>query len=185
MRLLLDPATDDPAVLASLAGQSTAVFNDLSTYLSSLRHLASLRPPTLYPGHGPIVSDGTSAIKTYIAHRQQREDQILQILQQEKKKGARMPGEWGKEGEFRGWSVEDIVQEIYPDVGFILQNAAGRGGVSRWLSSIINLSHRVMNTDSSLVSICLLSVDLHLQKLLVEGNVRRTDVAGGAEWTVK
>jgi ribonuclease/clavin/mitogillin len=145
MRLLPVPATDDPPVLTPLTGQSTAVFTDLSTYLSSLRHLASLRPLTLYPGHGPIVSDGTGAIETYIAHRQQREDQILQVLQQEKKEGARMPGEWGKEGHIRGWSVEEIVQEIYPDVGFILQNAAGRGGASQWLSSSIKLSHLVMN----------------------------------------
>jgi hypothetical protein len=45
-----------------------------------------------------------------------------------------MPGEWSAvadaDGDGRGWSTAAIVQVIYPDVGFLLQNAAGQGGAA-------------------------------------------------------
>lgn len=70
----------------SVLGQGTAVFKDLKTYLSSLQKMLDLeidgKAPfsTLYPGHGPVVRDGRKHITEYIAHRLQREREILNVL---------------------------------------------------------------------------------------------------------
>lgn len=49
----------------------------------SLKTLLAIKPQTLYPGHGPHFSGpeaSTAQIEAYIAHRQQREEQILSLL---------------------------------------------------------------------------------------------------------
>ena len=114
------------------AGQSTAVFSDLSTYLHSLRRLVSLDPSTLYPAHGPVIIDGRSSLETYLSHRQAREDQIVALLKKHPPSKKSIPGGWvDREGMRKGWSNEEIVLEMYQHVGFILRNAASRGGESR------------------------------------------------------
>ncbi|KAJ7144768.1 beta-lactamase-like protein [Mycena crocata] len=68
----------------TVLGQGTAVFEDLATYIASLRKMLDFRREhgyaILYPGHGPVVSDGEQAITTYIKHRLEREAQIMTIL---------------------------------------------------------------------------------------------------------
>jgi hypothetical protein len=52
--------------------------------MTSLKTLLALKPSVLYPGHGPHIPNrqaATDHIATYIAHRQQREDQIVALLQ--------------------------------------------------------------------------------------------------------
>jgi len=68
----------------SILGQGTAVFEDLGTYLSTLRSLLSHidESTVIYPAHGPVVHDGPKVIKDYIQHRMEREGQIVQALQQ-------------------------------------------------------------------------------------------------------
>jgi glyoxylase-like metal-dependent hydrolase (beta-lactamase superfamily II) len=54
---------------------------DLLAYLDSLRRVHDLGPSTLYPGHGPQMSEDPSAvIDYYLAHRRFRERQILARL---------------------------------------------------------------------------------------------------------
>jgi glyoxylase-like metal-dependent hydrolase (beta-lactamase superfamily II) len=79
---------------------------DLRAYLASLRLVRELGPRRLLPGHGPIVDDPVALIDEYIAHRQQREQQILQAMLE----GAR--------------TVEEIVRRVYPAVPASLSDAA-------------------------------------------------------------
>lgn len=107
------------------------MFKNLKSYLSSLQHLSSLNPTSLYPGHGVVIPNGQEVLQTYLAHRRKREDQILSLLAQKPSSFARLPGAWDGHEEGKridGWTVEEIVLEMYADVGFVLQNAAAGGG---------------------------------------------------------
>jgi glyoxylase-like metal-dependent hydrolase (beta-lactamase superfamily II) len=53
---------------------------NLAEYLESLRRVRALRPQRLLPGHGPIVDDPSQLIEEYLAHRAQRDEQILAVL---------------------------------------------------------------------------------------------------------
>ncbi|KAL1757796.1 beta-lactamase-like protein [Schizophyllum commune] len=95
----------------SVLGQGTAVFEDLSTYLASLRKMLDFCTAgdgaaytVLYPGHGPVVRDGCQTIETYIKHRLERETQIVTVLQSD---GALAAGNTITTG--------DIVAVIYKD----------------------------------------------------------------------
>jgi glyoxylase-like metal-dependent hydrolase (beta-lactamase superfamily II) len=65
-------------------GSGTAVLDDapraLRDYLASLERLVALEPRMIYPGHGPIVSDGVGKLNEYIEHRQLRVRQVLDAL---------------------------------------------------------------------------------------------------------
>jgi glyoxylase-like metal-dependent hydrolase (beta-lactamase superfamily II) len=79
---------------------------DLRAYLASLRLVRDLGPRRLLPGHGPIVDDPIALIDEYLAHRQLREQQILQAILE----GAR--------------TVDDIVRRVYPALPASLSDAA-------------------------------------------------------------
>src|SRR5436190_178938 len=79
---------------------------DLRAYLASLQLVRDLNPRRLLPGHGPIVDDPAALIDEYIAHRQKREQQILQAMLD----GAR--------------TVDDIVRKVYPALPPSLSDAA-------------------------------------------------------------
>lgn len=65
-----------------LGGTTTAV-SDLADYLNSLRRLRELpNLRVICPGHGPLIDDPAAWIDTYIAHREEREAQILARLSQ-------------------------------------------------------------------------------------------------------
>lgn len=85
----------------AVLGRGTSVLDppdgDLAAYLRSLRRLLELRPRTLYPGHGPLVLDGTARIERYLAHREERERQIVSAL----RAGPR--------------TIDEIVAAVYPD----------------------------------------------------------------------
>jgi glyoxylase-like metal-dependent hydrolase (beta-lactamase superfamily II) len=79
---------------------------DLRAYLESLKRIRDLAPKRLFPGHGPIVEDPIALIDEYVAHRAQREQQILKAMLE----GAR--------------TVEDIVKRVYPALPASLSDAA-------------------------------------------------------------
>jgi glyoxylase-like metal-dependent hydrolase (beta-lactamase superfamily II) len=53
---------------------------DMADYLASLELLLELRPERLYPGHGPLVTDAQARVEGYLAHRRDREAQVLAAL---------------------------------------------------------------------------------------------------------
>ena len=67
-----------------ILGGSTTVIppddGDLGVYLASLRRLLDLDIRRIYPGHGPVLEPARPVIEQYIAHRLDRERQILAAL---------------------------------------------------------------------------------------------------------
>ena len=53
---------------------------DLGQYLESLRLVRGLSPRRLLPGHGPPVTEPAQVIDEYIAHRAERERQVIEAL---------------------------------------------------------------------------------------------------------
>ncbi len=86
--LLLDGPGSGPAVLTgdTVLGRGTTVIahpdGALGPYLTSLQRLAGLVPGTVaLPGHGPELPDAAEAARAYLAHREQRLDQVRAALE--------------------------------------------------------------------------------------------------------
>lgn len=52
----------------------------LSAYLESLDRLLRLNPARALPAHGPVIEDPAALIHRYVAHREQRERQVVDAL---------------------------------------------------------------------------------------------------------
>jgi len=52
----------------------------LGDYMASLEHLLAQQPSAIFPAHGPLVPDGCGKIREYLAHRLEREGEILDAL---------------------------------------------------------------------------------------------------------
>jgi glyoxylase-like metal-dependent hydrolase (beta-lactamase superfamily II) len=75
----------DGAVLTgdSVLGRGTTVISDLGTYLASLRRLATVPAGTIaLPGHGPELPDVAATAREYLAHREERLDQVRAALRE-------------------------------------------------------------------------------------------------------
>jgi glyoxylase-like metal-dependent hydrolase (beta-lactamase superfamily II) len=62
---------------------TTAIFppdGDMRDYIASLRKLRSREPRRIFPAHGPVRDDAVALIDEYIAHRLERERQIVAAL---------------------------------------------------------------------------------------------------------
>ena len=83
---------------------------DMATYLASLERLKGLRPRlrTIAPAHGHLIEDPLARIDGYLAHRAEREAQVLAVLQ-------RGPAK-----------ITAIVEELYADVATELHPVAAR-----------------------------------------------------------
>jgi glyoxylase-like metal-dependent hydrolase (beta-lactamase superfamily II) len=70
----------------TVLGEGTTVIfppdGHMGSYLASLRKLIALAPRAIYPGHGPIRTDAVELLEYYIAHRLEREEQIVAALGQ-------------------------------------------------------------------------------------------------------
>jgi glyoxylase-like metal-dependent hydrolase (beta-lactamase superfamily II) len=53
---------------------------ELAASLRSLALLADERPTMLFPGHGPVVLDAVAKLAEYVAHRAERDRQVLDAL---------------------------------------------------------------------------------------------------------
>lgn len=109
----------------NILGHGTAVFEDLSTYLSSLKRMKNLFKGRAYPGHGPVLEDGPAKITEYLQHRKDRETQVVKLLTSSRP-------DTGKPG---AWTVMELVQVMYNDVPTELHLPASRG-VSQILTKL-------------------------------------------------
>jgi len=78
----------------------------LVDYMASLRRLLLEEAGRIYPAHGPWIADGRKKILEYLAHREERERQIVAAL-------ASGPA-----------TVPEIVARVYTDVPRVLHKAA-------------------------------------------------------------
>jgi glyoxylase-like metal-dependent hydrolase (beta-lactamase superfamily II) len=104
----------DDAVLTAdtVLGRGTTVIDNedgsLRDYLESLRRLRGLGPRTVLPGHGPDLADLEAVCDMYLAHREERLDQVRGAL-------AALGDDAG---------ARQIVEHVYNDVDEKLWDAA-------------------------------------------------------------
>jgi len=95
-----------------IMGWSTTVITppdgSMTAYLDSLRKVAARHEPVFYPTHGSPVTDTGPFLKTFLAHRLDRESNVLRAI-----------------GEGRT-AIKDIVADLYADVRIELHKAAAR-----------------------------------------------------------
>lgn len=105
-------------------GWSTSIVSppdgDMGAYMASLDLLLRRDDAIYYPAHGPAVEDPTNLVRRLIAHRRQRERQILRLLE---------------EGEA---TITEMVGRIYSDIDPGLHPAAARSV----LAHLIDLRRR-------------------------------------------
>lgn len=89
-----------------IMGGSTVIIEDAADYMASLRKVLGLHPERLCPGHGPEIPDAAAMVEAYIAHREERERQVLAAVTD----GASTVGE--------------IVAVVYPGLDASLFSAA-------------------------------------------------------------
>ena len=69
-----------------LAVKGTTVYipsnlrGDLADYLASLERVRALRPVRMFPAHGPVIDDPDALLLAYLAHRREREEQVVAAL---------------------------------------------------------------------------------------------------------
>lgn len=88
---------------------TTAIFppdGSMREYIASLRKLLARNPKRIFPAHGPTREDAPTLLEQYIAHRLEREQQVLNSIA----KGA--------------ISTAAMRQRIYPDLDPRLHGAA-------------------------------------------------------------
>jgi glyoxylase-like metal-dependent hydrolase (beta-lactamase superfamily II) len=88
---------------------TTAIFppdGHMGDYLRSLATLRALQPRRIYPAHGPVREDAVALIDEYIAHRLERERQVLDAFAS----GAK--------------TAPEMRARIYPDLDARLHGAA-------------------------------------------------------------
>ncbi|KAK4161672.1 beta-lactamase-like protein 2 [Cladorrhinum sp. PSN259] len=122
----------------NVLGHGTAVFEDLSTYLSSLNKMRTLFKGVAYPGHGLEIADGPAKIVEYLRHRQLREDQVVQRLKSvppppssssssSSQREGRQVNSNGGNASSSSWTLMELVRSIYQDVPETLHPAAAGG----------------------------------------------------------
>ena len=101
----------------NVLGHGTAVFEDLATYLNSLRLMSEKigTKARAYPAHGAVLEEGKAAIEMYIRHRHQREEEALRVLRTGRvdEVSKEKPG---VEIVAREWESMEMVKVIYKDV---------------------------------------------------------------------
>ena len=91
-----------------IMGGSSVMIDDLVAYLPSLEKLKRFDLKRIHPGHGPELDQPYQVIDWYLAHRRQREQEILNAL-------AEGAGE-----------IDQLVEAVYRDVDPALHPLAAR-----------------------------------------------------------
>jgi glyoxylase-like metal-dependent hydrolase (beta-lactamase superfamily II) len=110
--------TAEHAVLTgdTVLGRGTTVVahpdGKLGAYLDSLSRLHALaeaeQVTNVWPGHGPVIQDASTALEFYLAHRRERLEQVREALRT-----------LGAEA-----SPREVVEQVYVDVDPVLWGAA-------------------------------------------------------------
>jgi glyoxylase-like metal-dependent hydrolase (beta-lactamase superfamily II) len=53
---------------------------DLDAYIASIERVLALEPLRLMPAHGPVIDTPATLLNNYLAHRREREEQVLAAL---------------------------------------------------------------------------------------------------------
>lgn len=85
----------------NVLGHGTTVFENLSVYIKSLQRMRTVFKGRAYPGHGSVIEDGPAMIDQYLAHRDKREKQVIEQINN--------PGKGT-------WTTSELVAAIYPDL---------------------------------------------------------------------
>lgn len=91
-----------------IIGGSSVMVEAMAAYLDSLRRLQVLDLKRLHPGHGPVIDQPQQVIAWYLAHRLQREQEIIEAIRQ----GAS--------------NIESIVEVVYQNIDRALHPLAAR-----------------------------------------------------------
>ena len=103
----------------TILGNSTTVVGDLGSYMDTLGRLLELpNLKVICPGHGPLVEDPRERLQSYVDHRNMREAQIVDALD-----------DGGAE---TSW---DVMLKLYPDIDKRLRRAAD-GNVRQHLKKL-------------------------------------------------
>ncbi len=91
-----------------VAGTGTVIIDppdgDMTDYLASLHRLLKEKPGALFPAHGPVVPGGVARLTSYVKHRLEREERVVQALAQGKATPA----------ELVPAAYPDVKPELYP-----------------------------------------------------------------------
>jgi glyoxylase-like metal-dependent hydrolase (beta-lactamase superfamily II) len=96
---------------------------DMAVYVKTLERLKKLRLSRIAPGHGDVIEEPKVRLDDYLAHRRQREQQVLRLL---KKRGTAkvkelVDGIYGSDGlppeliEAAGWQVHAHLVKLKAD----------------------------------------------------------------------
>ena len=91
-----------------IMGGSSVMVDDVARYMESLQRLQGMALAKLYPGHGPEMQEPQEVISWYIAHRREREVEILRAV----RAGA--------------GTIGAVVEAVYVDVDSSLHPMAAR-----------------------------------------------------------
>ena len=123
----------DALIVGDLVSTLSSILIDtkdghLATYLHSLALLETITGGALYPGHGPPSLDSRGLVQKQIAHRKQREVQLLEAL-------GSVP-----------LTPDDLVRRVYADLPEALHPLAKRS----LMSGLVKLSEegRIEQSDS-------------------------------------
>jgi glyoxylase-like metal-dependent hydrolase (beta-lactamase superfamily II)/8-oxo-dGTP pyrophosphatase MutT (NUDIX family) len=116
-----------------VAGFGTVVISppdgNLGDYMRTLERLRDLGLGRIYPGHGPVIDEGGAKIDEYIAHRKDRERQVVEAM------------------EAGLATIPEMVKQIYADVPEALHPMAERSVLSHL--EMLEEEGRVVRSDDT------------------------------------
>lgn len=118
-----------------ILGHGSSAFDSLYDLTNTLHALRAEEPDCIYPGHGPIITNADAKIQEYLTHRQERENQILDVLS--RRAQASLPP----------MSSAEIVSQVYQNLPITLHITA-RKSIDKHLEKLIQdkrvqcISHR-------------------------------------------